>query len=448
MAILSRNGYHPIVMKSQKVLLISENMCRESLIPFPLGPAWIAAAVEWAGHEVMGLDLMFSDDPAGECARAVEEFHPDCIGLSIRNIDNQDAENTKFYVDDAVPLIAAMRQVSGVPIVLGGAGYSIYPTQCLDYLGLEYGVVGEGEATFPALLECLASGDDPRKVPGVATRLAGITSPGSPGVRPDLALLPVPDRRLFDVTRYDWRPAPGRPLFVPNIQSRRGCARSCIYCSSPDIEGTRVRVRPVKAVVDEMESMEQEFGLSLAIINDSLFNVPEEYALDLCREFIARGLRIRWSTGLDPSASDELLETMARAGCTNLSMGNESGCEHILIRLKKEFGVADVERAVRTAKSAGMKVNCFLLFGGPGETRETIDESVELLDRLQPETVNVSPGVRIYPNTELARIAMEEGIVSPDDNLLLPRFYIAPAVKGWLFDYTREIIAARTGWEQ
>ena len=448
MAISIRSGYHATVMKSQKVLVISENMCRDSLIPFPLGPAWIAAAVERAGHEVMGLDLMFSDDPAGECARAVEEFNPDCIGLSIRNIDNQDVENTEFYVDDAVPLIAAMKQVTEAPIVPGGAGYSIYPTQCLEYLGLGYGVVGEGEVTFPALLECLAAGGDPRKVPGVATWLDGVASPDAPGVRPDLGSLPQPDRRTFDVTRYDWNPESGPPFFVPNVQSRRGCARSCIYCSTPDIEGSRVRVRPVEAVADEMESMQREFGLNLAIINDSLFNVPEEYALDLCREFIGRGLEIRWSTGLDPSASDELLEAMARAGCTNLSMGNESGCDHILMRLRKGFGVADVERAVRTARSAGMKVNCFLLLGGPGETRETIDESVELLDRLQPEMVNVSPGVRIYPNTELAAIAVEEGVVSPEDDLLLPRFYVSPAVRDWLFDYTREIIAARPGWEQ
>ncbi len=448
MAISPRSGYHATVMKSQKVLVISENMCKDSLVPFPLGPAWIAAALEREGYEVMGLDLMFSDDPGGECARAVEEFRPDCIGLSIRNIDNQDVENTEFYVDNAVPLIAAMKRASGAPIVLGGAGYSIYPTQCLEYLGLEYGVVGEGETAFPALLECLAAGGDPRRVPGVATRLDGVASPGSPGARPDLASLPAPDRRMFDVTRYDWHPELGPPLYVPNIQSRRGCARRCIYCSTPDIEGSKVRVRPVKAVADEMESMEHEFGLGLAIINDSLFNVPEEYALDLCREFIERGPGIRWSTGLDPSASDELLETMARAGCTNLSMGNESGCDHILMRLRKGFGVADVERAVRTAKSVGIKINCFLLLGGPGETRETIDESVELLDRLAPETVNVSPGVRIYPNTELAAIAVEEGVISPDDDLLLPRFYVAPAVKDWLFDYTREILEARNGWEQ
>lgn len=448
MVIPARNGYHAAVMKSRKVLVISENMCRDSLIPFPLGPAWVSAALEIAGYEVMGLDLMFSDDPERECERAVEEFRPDCIGLSIRNIDNQDAEDTEFYVESAAPLVAAIKRVSDAPVVLGGAGYSIYPTQCLEYLGLRYGVVGEGEVTFPALLECLASGGDPRRVPGVATRLDGVSSPGTPGVRPDLATLPLPDRRMFDVARYDWRPELGPPLYVPNIQSRRGCARRCIYCSTPDIEGSRVRARPVKAVADEMESLEREFGLSLTIINDSLFNVPEEYALDLCGEFIDRGLGLRWSTGLDPSASDELIETMARAGCTNLSLGNESGCDHMLMRLRKEFGVADVERAMRTAKAVGLKVNCFLLLGGPGETRETIEETIELMDALGPDTVNVSPGVRIYPNTELAKIAVEEGVVAPDDDLLQPRFYVAPAVKEWLFDYTREVIAGRPGWEQ
>ncbi len=105
-----------------RVLLISENGCRENLIPFPLGIASVAAAAKQGGHEISCLDLMFADDPVADTIERVRSFAPDCVGLSLRNIDNQDKHSSEFYVPAAKEIADAVRSETGSPIVLGGAG--------------------------------------------------------------------------------------------------------------------------------------------------------------------------------------------------------------------------------------------------------------------------------------------------------------------------------------
>jgi radical SAM superfamily enzyme YgiQ (UPF0313 family) len=429
-----------------KVLLISENQCRENLIPYPLGTAYVAASVKDAGHKVAGLDLMFSEDPAGETARAVREFDPDCVGLSVRNIDNQDRYSTEFYMPPVASVVAAIRSETDAPIVLGGAGFTIFPLECLEYLGLELGVMGEGEVTFLRLLDCLAQGGDLSSLPGTALLRNGEGLVKAPGPAPDLETLPGPDRETFDVSRYNWVPGSGPP-FCANIQSRRGCHMRCIYCSSPLLEGRTVRLRPPSRVADEMQSLEVEHGIMNVIFTDSLFNYPARYAERLCREIAGRGLGLRWTASFNPAYyNPDLFELMREAGCHTLSVGNESGSEDMLARLRKDFSREDILKTVRSARAAGLSFYCFLLLGGPGETRATVEESIGFLEELEPESVRVTVGIRIYPGCELHGIAIREGFVTPDQNLLYPAFYSAPEVEPWLYEHMRGVCRDHSGW--
>lgn len=430
-----------------KVLLVSENRCMENLVPFPLGIAYVVAAAEQAGHEVMGLDLMFPEDPLREIALRIREFQPDCVGLSVRNIDNQDMHAGEFYLPHVREVFSAIKSETASPVVLGGAGFTIYPLECLDYLDAETGIVGEGEAPFLKFLECLAAGRDPRDLPGVAVRRNGMRKVNPAAPYADLNHLPPPDRTAFDVGRYNWVPG-NTPAFVANLQSRRGCHMRCIYCPNPLLEGRAIRLRDPVSVADEMQSLEEEHGIGFVIFTDSLFNYPGDYCGALCREIAGRDLSLRWACSFTPVNPDPgLLESMREAGCTILSIGNESGSEDMLTALRKGFSKDDIVRSVGEAQRIGFKLTCFLLLGGPGETRKSVEESVEFLSELGADMVTVTVGIRIYPGCELHEISLKEGVVSPGQNLLYPTFYLAPEVAPWLRDYMVEVCGERRGWE-
>jgi radical SAM superfamily enzyme YgiQ (UPF0313 family) len=429
-----------------RVLLISENRCRENLVPYPLGIAYIAAAARNAGHEVMGLDLMFSLDPLLEVSESISRFRPDCIGLSIRNVDNQDKYNSEFYLPDVREIVDSIKSVTRAPIVPGGAGFTIFPLECLEYLDLEMGIVGEGEIAFVNILECLAAGNDPQGLPGVAVRREDVTKVNPSWPHPDFKSLPLPDRNAFDVSRYNWKPGSGPP-YVANLQARRGCHMRCIYCTNPLVEGRSVRIREPEAVADELQSLEDDYGIKTATFTDSLFNYPNDYSVELCREIVKRRLSLRWTCSFTPVNPDpDLIGLMREAGCFFISLGNESGSEDMLTALRKDFSKEKILQSVNEAKRADLMLNCFLLLGGPGETRRTVEESVEFVSELEPQGVTVTVGIRIYPGCELHDIALREKVITPDQNLLYPTFYLAPEAEPWLYEYMRGVCSERAGW--
>jgi len=416
------------------------------MVPWPLGVAWVASSVRARGHEVAGLDLMFADDPAAAVAEAVREFAPDCIGFAVRNIDNQDMYANEFFLPEARGILDSVREVTDVPLVLGGAGFTIFPLECLDYFGLELGVVGEGEAAFPALLSALEAGVDPSTLPGLAVARGGLRQVNPIDLSFDFRRSPPPDREAFDVSGYRWVPGQGPP-FVSNVQSRRGCPLHCIYCSSPLVEGRTIRCREPQDVADELESLEKEHGVRTVIFADSHFNHPAEYAYELCELIRHKRLAMKWSAGANPLFFDAgLFEAMREAGCFAVSIGNEHGSDAMLQSLRKDFSKEDVSRSVKAARAAGLEVNCFLLLGGPGETRESVDESIALMDELAPEIVRVTVGIRIFPGCGLERVAVEEGFISEGQSLLEPAFYLERRAKPWLYKKMVEVTAARKGW--
>ena len=429
-----------------RVLLINENRCRDNLIPYPLGLACIAAATGGAGHEVSGLDLMFSDDPVCDVARSIGSFRPQYIGLSVRNIDNQDMRDPDFFLPQVKEISEAIKAETDAPVVLGGAGFSIFPLECLEYLGVEMGIVGEGERSFVDLLEGLEGGAAVDDLPGLALLRDGEGRVNPQGAFMEPGSLPLPDREVFDVARYNW--IPGKtPPYVANLQSRRGCHMRCIYCSTPRIEGTALRVREVSSVADELASLERDYGICTVFFADSLFDYPPDYTKELCREIAKRELSLNWFCSLNPLYTDrELLELLMQAGCKGLSIGNESGSEDILDSLKKGFSREDVIRAVSGAKDLGFAINCFLLLGGPGENEQTVSESVELMTELAPDAVRVTVGIRIFPGCELYDIALRDGVISSGQNLLNPTFYLSRDVESWLYDYMVEACSTREGW--
>ena len=133
----------------------------------PVGLGGVAAATEKAGHEVTLLDLMNVSHTEAAIKKTLEEFGPHVIGISVRNIDDQVMAGPRFFLDQVRPVISRCRALSDAPIVLGGAGYSIFPERALAYLGADMGIQGEGEMAFPALLTLMEQGADLSEAPGL-----------------------------------------------------------------------------------------------------------------------------------------------------------------------------------------------------------------------------------------------------------------------------------------
>jgi radical SAM superfamily enzyme YgiQ (UPF0313 family) len=421
-----------------RVLLISGNREDVDIRVPALGLACIAAATENAGHETRLLDLITATDPRPIVADAIAQFNPDVIGISVRNIDDQRMRNPRFLLDQARNAVGWCRESTEVPIILGGAGFSILPQEILEYLDVEMGIQGEGEAVFPELLKRLQSGGQFDELPGVFQR--GKPAPARRSFSKGLDSFPLPNPALLARSLSGAVNAP-----VP-IQTRRGCPLSCSYCSTPAIEGRLVRWRSPESVVAWIARWVDE-GFRNFYFVDNTFNLPPSYAVHLCTRIIEARLDISWRCILFPGGLDEkLIEMLARAGCREASLGFESGSDVMLHRMKKPFALGEVLRAAEALRRHKIRTMGFLLLGGPGETKTSAEESLAFAESLQLDAMKLSIGVRIYPHTDVAHIAEQEGLIASEQDLLLPRFYVAQHLEDWLHETAGARIAAHANW--
>lgn len=407
-----------------RVLLVYANRSRDLLPPPPVGLAYVAQATRAAGHEVRLLDVLTARRPLARVRRALRQFRPEVVGLSVRSIDNVTAQRFRSHLEPVADLLAAIRRDSKAPVVLGGPAVSVLGRAALDHLNADYAVVGEGEAAFPRLLEAFADGGDAGAVPGVLARSADV------GGRPPQRLATFGASGLEDW--IDWTRYEARGGTWP-IQTTRGCSERCAYCVYPAIEGCRERRRDVGEVVDEIERVASKVGPRTFEIVDSTFNQPHDRALELCEAIARRRLKVNLTaTSVNPAAlSCELLDAMRRAGFIAMMVTPEAASDSTLAALGKGFGREGVVRGAALASSSGIPSAWFFLLGGPGETEATADETVSFMEEHLAGDCFLSiatTGIRVLPGAPLAHTAASEGVVPPDADLALPVFYRSPAV--------------------
>ena len=425
-----------------RVLLISANTETINMPVLPLGLVYVAEAVKNAGHEVELIDMMEQHDSQLTLQDAVNDFQPEVIGVSVRNIDDQCMEKPRFLLESVKDLVDACRRLTDVPVILGGAGYSIFPESALEYLGADMGIQGEGEIAFVDLLEKIRLKENPSGIPRLYLPGRGVQGHvRHPG---DLNTCSIP---VLNSDQATLSPTQKQNVWIP-FQSRRGCPLNCSYCSTATIEGLNIREHSAKLVVEAL-ARHVETGFSQFFFVDNVFNLPLSYAKELCTQIAKANLNISWRCILYPwKVDEELVEKMREAGCKEVSFGFESGSKTILKAMNKKFLPEEVRRISGILGDYNITRMGFLLLGGPGETRETVLESLSFADSLGLEAMKITAGIRIYPNTDLARIAISEGLIEPDDDLLYPRFYVVPGLEQWLRDTVNSWIATRPNWIQ
>lgn len=407
-----------------RVLLVSANRLRDPYPVHPIGLDHVAGALAPA-HEVRLLDLCPLDDAAVEpaVAAAIREHAPGAVGISIRNVDVLDAPETPGTVEDARRVIRIVRAVTGAPVILGGAGFTIFPAELLQALDADWGVVGAGERARP-LVDALAAGADPRGLPGVIGR-------GDPPPPPELGTPPA----ASSVRRTPER-GPALDFYLGRggmlgLQTQRGCTLRCIYCTYPAIEGRTLRPFALDALAAEARALE-EAGARHLVLTDSVFNGDAEHARAVAGAFRRGGLRIPWSGFFAPLARPADLPrfyaAMREAGCTHVEFGTESLSDPVLAQLRKPFRRADVLRAHAAARAAGLHVSHFILPGGPGETAATLEETLDGCEALEGAVLFFFCGMRVYPGTALWDRAIGEGQLRRDAPLLAPCYWEAPGL--------------------
>jgi len=368
-----RRSDAPATSIQMRIVYVSGN--RESMpnAVIPIGLLYVMANTP-ERHEKRLVDLCFAGDPRATLRQSLRDFRPDVVAIGMRNIQNNEysgsAETIAWYAD----LLRITRDTTDATIVLGGAGFSIMPGELMAHLRPDFGIAGEGERAFPALLEAL----DGKSVAldGIASLYywcdGGLVANPAATTFLDLDGLRIPDRRLVAPEYY-------AQFGIDSVQTKRGCSLHCDYCVYPLIEGRRGRLRSAVSVVDEMfAAAEAQPAIDHFFIVDSVFNLPLEHAKSVCRELIRRRWTIAWSCHANPIAFDrEFADLACEAGCSGLEIGSDSGSDKVLKSLKKGFRVEQVRRLHDICAAAGLPdCHSFIL----GTERETLDDARETLD--------------------------------------------------------------------
>ena len=411
-----------------KVLLVNPNQMKPPVAPIALD--YLAHALRQSQFQVDLLDLCFSTDVARDIKSYFSRNDVLAVAITLRNSDDAYFASSDFCIDRYKTVIDLLKGHTNTPIILGGSGFSVMPEAILEYYGLDLGIWGEGELSLPLLVERIASKQDYSDVPGLVYCSRGGFIANKPRYL-NLNSLSAPKRDTIDNRRYFIEGG------MAGIESKRGCPQRCIYCADPLSKGKRLRLRSPQSIGDEMEAL-LEMGIDYFHFCDSEFNIAEEHARGICLELIARGLgdKIRWYTYASPVPfSRELAVMCLKAGCAGIDFGVDSGCDAMLRRLGRNFTVADISRAADVCHQQGMIFMYDLLLGGPGETKESVKETIESMKRISPDRAGVSFGVRIAPKTRLAALVLREGhlnknpnlrgTVKNNDNFFYPIFYLS-----------------------
>lgn len=437
----------------------------------PLGLDYVAGAAREAGIDVELVDLCSAEaspvaavgggradlsrdrasggttaaHTSAALTRHFDRRQPQLVGLSFRNVDDCFWPSGQSFLPTLQRDVAAVRQQTDAPIVLGGVGYSVFPRQILESVGADFGIHGDGEQAVVALLRELRGSRHWERVPGLIYRQDGRWLANRPAWPQSLS---VPTRREF-VDNDDYFRRGGQL----GVETKRGCRRRCSYCVDPLAKGRRPRWRAPAEVADEVQTLLRR-GLNVLHLCDAEFNLPLEHAVAVCDELIDRrlGSAVRWYAYLAVLPfPEELADRMQRAGCAGINFTSDATHPAMLRTYGQSHDRDDLARAVRLCRQRGIAVMLDMLLGGPGETPETMAQTIADLKHLEPDCAGAALGLRVYPDTPIIARVVAEGPLETNPSirrhyagpidLLRPTFYLSAALGSQPARLVRELIA-------
>ena len=430
-----------------KVLIISSN----TLPAAPSGPAYIAGAARKAGHTVRGFECLFAQDLTAELTGVVDEFQPDVIGISIRLVFGDEIDPLALLGTrhtDLRPrvkeIVDILRQCSKAFIVLGGPGFNYYAVDWLKYLGLDYGIRGEAEHSFPLFLKQFEQGGDIEQIPGCVFRKdeCFISVPACPVDNLDDAALPAYD--LFDLNRYR---AYG---ITPAIFTKRGCAFDCTFCPYSKLEGKRYRLKSPERILSEIQQIYPRTSSKRVVFCENSVNVPKSHAESICRLLTSKGHGIEWGSGdLKPiGVTADFCRLMVDSGCYYVNLAIESASPTMLRNMKRGYTVRQIRESLEALSRSGLPFGASILIGAPGETPETIQETLQVLAEYDiPNGVWVTVGIYLWTDLQDITVDLREKGMLTGTDLFSGKVYLSAHLSKSYLEQLWFDLKSRPGFE-
>ena len=370
--------------------------------PFPFFLAYAAAVAREGGHDVTLRDCIADETGGGEFMSQMEALKPD---VAVFETSTPSIGNDLEWAGRAKEL--------GTTTVLTGPHATARPREVLGEKCVDYVITHEYENPLLELLNALESGGKVGGIKSLGHREGGRPEVNADAPLADVNAMPYPLREQLPMRRYI------DPFckHAPNAQmwSSRGCPYQCIYCLEPWVfYGARsYRARNPESVVDEMQHLAEKYGAREVYFDDSSFSVDQDRVLRICGEIEERGLDVCWSCMADAKLREDTLEAMKKAGCVAIKFGVESASPEILRNINKHVNLDDVRRVVKLCKGMGIETHATYMFGLPGETKETMRETMKFAFSLGTDTAQFSVAIP-YPGTKFHDMAEREGWLKAD----------------------------------
>ena len=405
--------YFPMFSRESR----SPCVTKSSTLYWPMFMAYAAGCVEQDGNEIQVIDSPAMDLDLQATLDKIAEFKPD---LAVLNTSTPSINND-MRVGKAIKK-AALAQGYHCPIALMGTHATAEPIEILEREGaVDYVISGEADYTTRELVRHLR-GDGPellQNILGISWRKGeeNIQNAERPKIE-DLDSLPwvskVYHKHLFSCYKRYFYGANINPLIV--ILSGRGCPFRCTYCVIPQtLTGHTYRKRGIKDVVDEMEFIKNNFpDLGEIFFEDDTFTAHPTRTAELCQEIINRKLKITWSANARADVKFEVLDVMKKAGCRELCVGFESSSMDVLKNVKKGLASGMSEKFMDSANKAGILIHGCFMVGNLGDTKETLQGTLEMAKRLNPNTAQFYP-IMAYPGTTAYDEARTRGELASQD---------------------------------
>ena len=386
----------------------------------PLGPLFIATYMKQnSPHEVKVLDCQVLGLKDDDIRREIQAFKPDVLGVT--------AWSDFWY--DAYRCIEIARETDpDMHITVGGPHVSIYPEVTLEHSGCDSVILGDAEVPFTWLANVLSHGEKPAGLPGLHFREHGVKQ----GLEQfythaELDTLPFPDRTLLPYEKYSSVLSKGS--LVTTMITSRGCPHKCTFCK---LSFQKTLSRSAEDVVNEMESIAR-LGIREIEVYDDTFTWSRQRLIDICKGILDRGLKLDWAIRDRVSnATPDTMEWLAKAGCSRIHFGVESGSPKTLLRIKKAITTDQAVNAVRLARKYNITVLTYFMLGLPGETLEDMRDTIRFAKKLDPDYTTFSVTVP-YAGTEMYHEGLKLGIIPEDfwlayakkpvPNMVVPYFW-------------------------
>ncbi len=384
-----------------RILLINPPYRERTYVSPPLGLAYIASVLR-KSNEVRIIDA----PPLGYTYHDIESevagFHPDVVGVTAMTATIRDALETARIAKAA----------SKATVMLGGVHPTIMPHETLENTAVDIVVRGEGEKTITELIPALERGKISR-VRGISFRKGKKIYHNKPmPLIDDLDSIPFPSRDLLPMGKY--RQHLGHPTSFATMMSSRGCPYSCIFCTKA-LYGSVYRMRSPENIISEMVEVREKFNTKEIVFYDDNFSARRERVVRLCDEIIRKDIKIKWKCEARVNLVDrQLLEKMKETGCYLIAYGVETGNQNLLDAMKKGITLSQIRSAFKETHKAGIETLAYVMIGMPGETRETIQKTLDFILEIEPGYVQMGLATP-YPMTELYDIAKKKGLIEGVD---------------------------------